>query len=63
MILLDNEQEDSSEQLGPMLWKPLTSRNTRQSSNCEQADKEDDIEMINLKGFTGVFLIFSNCDI
>ena len=27
-----------------MLWKPLTSRNTRQSSNSEQADKEDDIE-------------------
>ena len=27
-----------------MLWKPLTSRNTRQSSNSEQADKDDDIE-------------------
>ena len=44
MILLDNEQEDLSEQLSLMLWKPLTSRNTRQSSNSEQADKEDDIE-------------------
>ena len=63
MILLDNEQEDLSEQLGPMLWKPLTSRNTRQSSNSEQADKEDDIEMINLKGLTGVFLILFNCDV
>ena len=47
-----------------MLWKPLTSRNTRQSSNSEQADKEDDIEGSDkFKGFAGVFLIFSNCDI
>ena len=45
---IDNEWDDFSDQLDPVLWKLLTNKNTdknaRESNNSHQIDSDDDVE-------------------
>ena len=43
-IIISSGWEDLSEQLDPVLWKPLTNKDDRESNGSDQTDSDNDIE-------------------